>query len=132
MVRPWPPGIDTRRRRPTDGELGPALVGPVLGGLLGGPAWAVFGGATGIGAGESKVALEQALRVECAARGVGVITFERPARDRIYVTVSFNGRYWTLTSTCPYGDRLEKEDLDDWLFGDFVDNVLPRLAPAVA
>lgn len=77
-------------------------------------------------AGDSKPSLEQALRVECTRRATDLIAFERPARNRIHVTVRHSDRYWTLMSECPYVD-LSSDDLDDWLFGDFADNVLSRL-----
>lgn len=126
--RPWPAGVEPRRRRPTDTNLFPALLGAVLGGLITGGVGAVVGGGAGLAASPTeKRSLEQAIRAECARRGVEVFAFERPAQGHIDVTVRVQGSFWTLRSSCPYVDVLTQEDIDDWLFGDTIDVALAQL-----
>lgn len=90
---------------------------------MGGPVGILVGGALGqAGETPAPIALEDALRGEFVARGVGLVALYRHGPYRLEAVFSTRmAGYWSVSSNAPRVPGWTQVDLDDWLFGDLVD-----------
>lgn len=78
---------------------------------------------------QKAISLESSLRAEFATRGASLVQVYRHGPYRIEVLFLYGDGYWTLGTQAPAPNDVNwtrQEDLDDWLFGDLVDE---KLAP---
>jgi len=100
-----------------------AIVGGLLTGELGG---AVVGGLAGGALASQRQPLEMAVREHFSKNNL-VVTFFQRAPRALKVTFSYRpSAFWTVESILPDGLNLTPEDIDDWLYGNLVSNVLPQ------
>jgi hypothetical protein len=105
-----------RPRKSTEGAALGALIGAMASGGAGLLIGGLLGGAVG---GSAATPLEAAIRADLASVGLELVTLHRHGRYRVEVLFRRGSDYWTLESRAPRS--LVGEELDDWLYGDFVD-----------
>lgn len=123
----YPAGIPYRQPRPRN-ENG--LAGIILGALLGGaltenPIGAITGGAIGNALINKPLPLEAAIRAHFTKLGLPVIGFYRLGPRMAKVLFHYHDQFWTVTSSAPDSPDWKLDDLDDWLYGDIIENQLP-------
>jgi hypothetical protein len=120
-------------RRPRIGDAPTAaILGAIALGLFtGGLGWALLGGAAGTALANQKQPLEMAIREYFKQNGLEVIFFY-PAPRAIKVTFrSDSNTYWTVESVLPDNWQLSPDDRDDWLYGNLIQNELPKILPRI-
>jgi hypothetical protein len=72
-----------------------------------------------------------AIREYLAKYGLEVIFFY-PAPRAVKVTFrSDPDTYWTIESVMPDNLQLSPEERDDWLYGNLIQNELPKILPRI-
>jgi hypothetical protein len=120
-------------RRPHIGDASTAaILGAIALGLFtGGLGWALLGGAAGSALANQSQPLEMAIREYFAQKGLEVIFFY-PAPRAVKVTFrSDPNTYWTIESVMPDNLNLSPEDRADWLYGNLIQNELPKVLPRI-
>jgi hypothetical protein len=101
-------------------------VGALLGLLFtANPLGAVAGGAIGSALSNQPLPLETALRAYFTQIGLPVIGFYRLGPRAAKVLFSHHNQFWIVESHAPDNPNWTPNDLDDWLYGDIVENQLP-------
>ena len=124
----YPPGIPPRSPRPR-GENGPgaAIALALLGwAVTSNPLGLLAGGAIGNSLGNQPLPLDAALRTYFTSQGLPFIGFYRLGPRAAQVVFRHRDQYWTLMSRAPESVHWTLEALDDWIYGDIVDQQLPR------
>jgi hypothetical protein len=118
-----------RRPRIADASTS-AIIGAIALGLLtGGFGGALIGGVAGGALGSQRQPLEMAIREHFKSLGLEVVFFY-PAPRAVKVTFSYGANaYWTIESVVPDRLLLSPDDTADWLYGNLVDNELPKVLP---
>jgi hypothetical protein len=106
------------------------MAGGVVGGLIGGPLGILLGGALGhSGETPPPYSLEESLRRAFKERDLQFVELYRHGPFQIEVSFLIdqviNGSvFWTVGSIAPRVSGWKQVDLDDWLYGDLVDEQL--------
>lgn len=115
-------------RRPRVGDASTAaILAAIAGGLLtGGLGGLLLGGLAGGAIASQRQPLEMAIREHFASENLNITFFQRAPRA-VKVTFSYSpSAFWTVESVAPDGLPLTPEDMDDWLYGNLITNVLPH------
>ena len=132
--RTYPPGVPERRRRP-DASAGSGMA--ALGAMLGlavseNIAGALVGGLAGYALTPTSPApLKDALQRAFAEKGATLINLYRRGPYHATVLFAYGDGNWTVQSRAPKADGWTRESLNDWLFGDLVDEKLPAKLRAI-
>jgi hypothetical protein len=119
----------TRRPRLGDASAAAILGAIALGILTGGLGWTLLGGAIGGALASQPQPLEMAVREYFKSRGLDVV-FYYPAPRALKVTFrDASNAYWTVQSIMPDHINLSPDDSADWLYGNLIDNELPKVLP---
>ena len=126
----YPPGIEYRIPRPR-GENGAA--GATAGWLLGllstgNPATPVTAESLGNLLPNQPPSLEVAIRSYLTKKGLNTIAFYRLGPRRAKVLFGYQDQYWIIESHAPSNPNWIPEKLDDWLYGDLVQELESQLA----
>ncbi|HXD30235.1 MAG TPA: hypothetical protein VN643_03915 [Pyrinomonadaceae bacterium] len=120
--------IDDLPRRPLIADASAStIIAAIAGGLLVGPIGLFVGAAAGNALASQRQPLEMAIRGYMSNQGLEVVFFYPSPRA---VKVTFRNRanaYWTVESVLPDHYELPPDDTLDWLYGNFVANVLPNV-----
>jgi hypothetical protein len=101
-------------------------VGSLLGLLLtGGAGGALLGGFLGAAAANQPQPLEAAIRAHFMKLGLPVIGFYRFGPRAAKVSFRYRDQFWIVESHAPENPDWTPENLDDWLYGDIVEQQLP-------
>ena len=119
-----------RRPRIADASASAILLA-IAGGLLAGWPGAIVGGAAGNALANQRQPLEMAIREYLASFRLEMIFFY-PAPRAVKVTFrSDPNTYWTVESVMPDNLNLSPEDRADWLYGNLIQNELPKVLPRI-
>lgn len=104
--------------------------GAAIGALLGlvfteNPGGAILGGIAGSALTNQPLNLEAAVRNYFLQQNLPVVSVCR-SPGSIEVLFKIGNQFWTVKSGLPDSLSLEKEDIEDWLYGNLVKNELPR------
>jgi len=114
------------RRPQGNGQSAGAAIGALLGLFLteniGG---AILGGIAGNTLSNQPMSLEWSVRNYFAQNNLLVISFYRSPKS-IEVLFKSNNQFWTVKSVVPDLLSLNKEDVEDWLYGNLVKKELPK------
>ncbi len=117
----YPNGIEYRQPRPR-GTMAGAILGSLLGyALTQNSGGTVAGGVVGGAFGNQPLSLHQALRQKFNEKGLQIINFYRLGRFAAKVLFLYQEKYWTLESHVPQFPEMEIEQIEDWLYGDLVE-----------
>jgi len=126
----YPPNIPYRERRPrgedtTSGTIGFGLLGLVL---TANPLGALVGGAIGNALANQPQPLETALRNYFSRNNILLISFYRLGPKAAKVLFRHRNQFWTVTSHAPDSPFWTNEKLEDWLYGDVVQQLGRKLS----
>jgi len=105
--------------------LGGSLIGLLL---TERPAGALVGGTIGTALTNQPHSLEAAVRSYFGQNNLPVISFYRLGPKAAMVLFQYLGQFWTVTSHVPDNPNWTTNTIDDWLYGDIVDNLRNKLA----
>jgi len=118
-----------RRPRLADASAGAILGAIALGILTGGVGGAIIGGVAGGALANQRQPLEMAIR-EYFKNQILDVTFYYPAPRAVKVTFQYGANaYYTVESILPDDLQLTPEDAADWLYGNLIQQELPRILP---
>jgi hypothetical protein len=126
----YPPDVPYRTPRPRaeDGSAGTIAFG-ILGWLLtANPLGALAGGALGNSLVTQPKPLEAAVRAYFTQRNLPLIAFYRLGPKAAKVLFTYLNQFWTVTSHAPESSSWSDETLEDWLYGDIVQNLEMKLS----
>jgi len=118
-----------RRPRLADASAGAILGAIALGLLTGGVGGAIIGGVAGSALANQRQPLEMAIREYLKSQNLDV-TFYYPAPRAVKVTFQYGANaYWTVESVLPDHVEVTPEDAADWLYGNLIQEELPKILP---
>lgn len=115
----YPKGIEYRTPRPR-GTIGGAMLEALAGyALTKNSGGALVGGAIGA-LSNQPLPLHQAVRQTFTEEGMDIVNFYRLGRFAAKVLFRFQNTYWTLESHAPQTSQMALEQIEDWLYGDLI------------
>ena len=117
---PRPRGQDT-----TPGTIAFGILGLVL---TQNPLGALAGGAIGNSLARQPQPLEAAIRSHFAIQNVPLIAFYRLGPKGAKVLFRHRNQFWIINSQAPESPNWNNERLEDWLYGDLIQNLQTKLS----
>jgi hypothetical protein len=129
----YPPEVPYRPPRPRGeglaGTIGLALLGLIV---TANPLGALAGGAVGNTLDNQAQPLEAALRTYFTQRNLSFVGFYRLGPRAAKVLFNHLDQFWIVTSHAPDSTHWTTESIDDWLYGDLVQNLETKLSEITA
>lgn len=125
----YPPNVPYRPPRPRgdDRASGTIALG-VLGWLLtANPPGALAGGALGNSPASQAQPLEAAIRAYFASKNLPLVAFYRLGPLAAKVLFNHHNQFWIVETHAPASDSWTNEQLEDWLYGDLIQNLESKL-----